>query len=170
MAKGKHEHAKHYSEKEFWKKVKTTAEDAGKTVIESAMTLYYVLQDKDTPFAAKGIILGALGYFILPLDVIPDFLPGGFVDDLAVLGAALSAVAVSVKESHKQAARKKVKEWFKVLKAKSAVGKAKIEEWFKDEEPKPTPGKKAKTKKKAAKKKAAKKKKGKAKSKKKAKS
>jgi uncharacterized membrane protein YkvA (DUF1232 family) len=171
MAKGKDEHAKHYSEKEFWKKVKTTAEDAGKTVIESATTLYYVLQDKDTPLAAKGIILGALGYFILPLDVIPDFLPGGFVDDLAVLGAALSAVAVSVKEGHKQSARKKVKEWFKVLKEKSAEGKAKIEEWFKDDEPKPTPGKKAKpktkTKKKAAKKKAAKKKKGKAKSKKK---
>jgi uncharacterized membrane protein YkvA (DUF1232 family) len=113
-------HAKHYSEKDFWKKVADVAQSAGKTVIESALTLYNVLQDKDTPLAAKGIIIGALGYFILPFDVIPDFLPGGFVDDLAVLGAALSAVAVSVKDSHREAAAEKVKKWFGGKKAKAA--------------------------------------------------
>lgn len=117
---GQNEHAKHYSEKEFWKKVADVAQDAGKSVIASALTLYNVLQDRETPLAAKGIILGALGYFILPFDVIPDFIPGGFVDDLAVLGAALSAVAVSVKDAHKKAAAEKVKEWFAAEKPKTA--------------------------------------------------
>ncbi len=69
-----------------WEKVRRFALKAGKHVIREAMVLYYCLRDPDTPGRAKAIIIGALGYFILPFDCIPDLIPGaGFTDDLAVL-------------------------------------------------------------------------------------
>ena len=61
-----------YSEESFWQKVGKFALVAGKKVIEIALTLYYCLKDPDTPKRAKATITGALGYFIWPLDAIPD--------------------------------------------------------------------------------------------------
>lgn len=55
---------------------------AGRKVIDKVLRLYYALQDKDTPIWAKSIIVGALAYFISPLDAIPDITPVvGYVDD-----------------------------------------------------------------------------------------
>ena len=77
------------------------------------MVLYYTWDDDDTPTWAKATIVGALGYFISPIDAVPDILPVvGYSDDLAVLVGALAAVASSIKASHKKAAKDKVDDLF----------------------------------------------------------
>jgi len=107
------EYSKEYSEESFWEKVKKYALKAGKEVIEKALMLYYCLQDKDTPKWAKGVIVAALGYFIFPMDAIPDFTPVvGYADDLGVLVAAFATVATYIKEEHKQKAKETLKTWF----------------------------------------------------------
>lgn len=69
--------------------------------------------DSDTPVWAKGIIFAALGYFISPVDAIPDITPViGYTDDLGVLVAALAAVASHIKEEHTAKAKETLKQWF----------------------------------------------------------
>ena len=101
-----------YSEKGFWNKVKSVCKAAGKKVIETALVLYYCLIDSDTPMWAKTVIIGALGYFISPIDAIPDFLPGGYTDDIGVLLGALAAIGSSIKGQHWEMAKEQLKEWF----------------------------------------------------------
>ena len=64
-----------YNENSFWNKIKTVFKSAGREVIEKALWLYYAAQDPKVPLAAKTTIYTALAYFILPVDLIPDFLP-----------------------------------------------------------------------------------------------
>ena len=84
---------KHYSEKGLFSKVGKVFRKAGEKVIYHALLLYYVLIDKDTPLHHKAAIIGALGYFIFPIDIVPDFMPiVGFSDDLAAILACIKAV------------------------------------------------------------------------------
>ncbi len=100
--------SKHYSESSFWKKVKGVAHVTGRKVIEPALTGYYTMKDGDTPSWARAAIVGALGYFILPIDAIPDvLLPLGFTDDLVVVAAAVKAVVAHVKPEHRAQARQR---------------------------------------------------------------
>ena len=102
-----------YSKEGFWEKVKRFALTAGKEVIEKALWLYYAAQEKDTPAWAKGVIYGALGYFISPIDAIPDVTPVvGYADDLGVLAAAIATVAVYINDNVKANATKKLRDWF----------------------------------------------------------
>ena len=102
-----------YSDSSFWEKVKTQALRAGKEVIEKALTLYYCLQDRDTPTWAKTVIVGALAYFILPMDAIPDYIVAvGFTDDLGALAAAVATVAAHLKDDHASKAKKMMEKWF----------------------------------------------------------
>ena len=94
-------------------KVKKYAIEAGKEIIEKALILYYCLIDPDTPAWAKTVIIGALGYFIVPLDAIPDFTPVvGYSDDLGALAIAFAIVAAHIKSEHKEMAQEKLKVWF----------------------------------------------------------
>jgi uncharacterized membrane protein YkvA (DUF1232 family) len=103
----------HYSEEEFWNKIARFATKAGRKCIKTALAMYFALQDTDTPAWAKGIILGALGYFILPVDLIPDVLPVvGFTDDIGIMAAALAVVGLHVKPIHKKMADEKIGLWF----------------------------------------------------------
>ena len=103
------DYAKHYTEESFWQKTRKVAALLGRKGLKAAFTLFYCLQDKETPKWAKSVILGALGYLILPLDAIPDFIPGaGFADDLGALVAALSTVAAYIKDEHKRRAVEQV--------------------------------------------------------------
>lgn len=105
--------SKEYKESSFWEKIKTYAIDAGKDVIEKALTLYYCLLDADTPVWAKTVIVSVLGYFIVPVDAIPDLTPVvGFSDDLGALVSALAIVAAHIKPEHKTKAQEKLKDWF----------------------------------------------------------
>ncbi len=102
-----------YSDNDFWDKVKEYAKSAGESVLELALKLYYAAKDEDTPIWAKTTIYGALGYFILPVDLIPDVLPGvGFTDDLSILSAAVITVAVYIKDEHIKEAKDTLKKWF----------------------------------------------------------
>jgi uncharacterized membrane protein YkvA (DUF1232 family) len=77
------------------------------------LVLFYTLQDPETPMWAKTIIVGALGYFISPIDAVPDFIPFvGFADDLAVLVGAIATVGTCISSEHRRKAEAKVSEWF----------------------------------------------------------
>lgn len=104
-----------YDEGSFWEKITRFAKKAGREVIEKALILFYVLQDPETPLWAKTVIVGALGYFISPIDAIPDVVPiVGFTDDLAVLAGAIVTVGTCINAEHKAKAEDKVAEWFGV--------------------------------------------------------
>lgn len=102
-----------YSDSGFWTKLKDFAKKAGLKVVYLALVLYYVAKSANTPASAKGIIYGALGYFILPIDLIPDAIPVvGFTDDLAALTLAIAAVASNITPEIKAQAKAKLTEWF----------------------------------------------------------
>ncbi|MDX8446304.1 YkvA family protein [Mesorhizobium captivum] len=88
----------------FWRTAKKAARQI--PFMDEVVAAYYCAMDKDTPLRAKGILVAALGYFVLPVDFIPDFVLGlGFTDDLAVLTAAITAVSAHITPAHRQAAR-----------------------------------------------------------------
>ncbi|MGE4319555.1 MAG: YkvA family protein [Deferribacterales bacterium] len=104
---------KAYSEESMWKKLKEFAIKAGGSVVYAVLLLYYTMKLKEIPLKIKAVIMGALGYFILPLDVIPDAIPGaGFTDDLGVLVAAIVTVATYIDEEVRNTAKDKLKDWF----------------------------------------------------------
>lgn len=113
----------HYSENNFWSKLSKVAKSAGVKVVYAALLLFYVLKSKDTSGEDRAKIVGALGYFILPLDLIPDWLPAlGFTDDLAALTWALYAVAKNLTPDVKANAKAKLSEWFGELDDKALDG------------------------------------------------
>lgn len=93
----------------FWRTAKKAARHV--PFMEDVVAAYYCALDKETPLRAKGILLAALGYFVLPADTIPDVIFGlGFTDDIAVLTAAITAVRAHLKPAHKIAARQALTE------------------------------------------------------------
>lgn len=88
----------------FWR----TARKAARQVpfMEELVAAYYCALDRGTPMRAKMVLLGALGYFVLPIDAIPDIVLGmGFTDDVAVLTAAIAAVRAHMTPAHRLAAK-----------------------------------------------------------------
>jgi len=68
---------------------------------------YYAALDPATPRKAKGVLMAALAYFVLPTDALPDFIAAlGFTDDATVLATALGIVGTHVQERHRRAARR----------------------------------------------------------------
>ncbi|WP_010096670.1 YkvA family protein [Ornithinibacillus scapharcae] len=107
------QHGKHYSDDKLWKKIGKFAKKAGSSAVYAVLILYYTLQKPEIPVKVKATIVGALGYFILPIDLIPDVAFGaGFIDDLGVLTAALLQVAVHVDDEVKAKAKDKLQSWF----------------------------------------------------------
>jgi uncharacterized membrane protein YkvA (DUF1232 family) len=102
-----------YSEPAFWEKALAFGKSAGADVIEKALWLFYASLSPATPKWAKRVIYGALGYFIFPLDAIPDpALLVGFADDLGVLAAAIATVAMYITDDVKAQAARKMEQWF----------------------------------------------------------
>ena len=93
----------------FWPKL---AKMAGKLPFaEDLLAAYYCAFDRQTPTQVRVILLGALAYFVMPIDVVPDFLPlFGFADDAALLAAALKTVSDAIQPEHRDAARRKLSE------------------------------------------------------------
>ncbi len=107
---------RNFSESKFWDKLAAFAKSAGLKVVASALLLFYVLKSEATPRADKAKIIGALGYFILPVDLIPDFIPvAGFTDDLAALTWGIWSVAKNITPEIKAQTRVKLREWFKEM-------------------------------------------------------
>lgn len=102
-----------YSDDSFWDKVTRFAKRAGREVIEKALWLHYAAQGEQTPTWAKATMYGALAYFILPADMIPDLIPGaGFADDLGAILTALATVAAYVTPEVRAKAAVQVRQWF----------------------------------------------------------
>jgi uncharacterized membrane protein YkvA (DUF1232 family) len=95
----------YYSDESFWNKLKKFSSKIGIEALEKVLTLYYCFQDPETPRKEKTIILGALGYFIMPFDAIPDLLPGGWTDDLGILAFAIAKVTRSINQQHIEKAK-----------------------------------------------------------------
>lgn len=88
----------------FWRKLKQTVTYL--PFAETFLAAFYAAIDPKTPASAKAVLLGALGYFIVPLDIVPDLLGAfGYGDDLAVILAAIKAVESSIREEHHEKAR-----------------------------------------------------------------
>lgn len=102
----------YYSDNRFWKKVERVAKKVGATVLLPVFTLYYMLQDDKVSLQHKAYIVGALGYFILPIDLIPDgILPIiGFTDDIAVMTLVLKLVKDGITPEIKARANARVAE------------------------------------------------------------
>jgi uncharacterized membrane protein YkvA (DUF1232 family) len=102
-----------YSETKLFKKILKIAKSVGIRIVYTALVLFYTLQKPTTPVWAKSMIIGALGYFILPLDFIPDFIPFiGYTDDFSALAGALVAVAMYVDDEVKMKSKEKLNVWF----------------------------------------------------------
>ena len=110
MIEGKEQH---YSNEGFLNKFKQVGSKLGLKGAEAAATLYVAMKSPDMPRSSKLIIAGALGYFILPIDVVADLLPMvGLSDDLVVMTMALTKVFMSITDDMKEEARQLVAEKF----------------------------------------------------------
>jgi uncharacterized membrane protein YkvA (DUF1232 family) len=97
----------------FWRKLRGMVAIAGRKTLFSSLVLFNCLKDRDTPAWARGVIVGALGYLILPTDLIPDMLPGaGYGDDWSTIVVALGTVAAYIKETHKLRAKEQLDKLF----------------------------------------------------------
>lgn len=106
-------YSENYSEESFWDKITSTVKKAGAGLIYKALQLFYATQNPNCPIAVKTAIFGALGYFILPLDLIPDFIPGvGFGDDLAAITAAIAMAHLYIDENVIMKAKNQMQELF----------------------------------------------------------
>ena len=89
----------------FWRKARRFA--ARLPFAEDLLAAWYCAFDRDTPMQVKAALVGALAYFVLPLDVMPDVMPLlGFADDAAILATALRLVASHLRPEHREAARR----------------------------------------------------------------
>jgi len=88
----------------FWQKARATLGRVPFT--EEAVAAFHCATDSATPLAIRATLLGALAYFVLPFDAVPDFLAGlGYTDDAAVLIAAFTAAKTHITEAHRARAR-----------------------------------------------------------------
>ena len=105
--------AKYFTEGAFWQKVKDFAGKIGRGTLTKALELYNVAMSKDTPLWAKAVALGSLGYFILPLDAVPDIIPvAGWADDAAASATAATVLLKNITPAIKDTALAQVAKWF----------------------------------------------------------
>ena len=106
-------YANKFSQKDFVEKISCIAKRAGAKLVYAALLLFYTLQSDKISTKDKAIIVGALGYMISPIDVIPDAIPiAGLTDDLAVLIYVLKKIWVDVDPEVKERAKEKLNKWF----------------------------------------------------------
>ena len=90
-------------QKGFWPKIRRTA--ARIPFAGQALSVWFAARDPETPLAAKGLMLGGLAYFVLPIDAIPDIFAGiGFTDDAAVIAALIATLGANIRSRHKKQA------------------------------------------------------------------
>ena len=102
-----------FTQKDFVEKISRIAKRAGSKLVYAALILYYTLQSDKVSKADKAVIIGALGYMISPLDVIPDAIPiAGLTDDLAVLLFVLKKVWTGIDPEIIAKAKERLSKWF----------------------------------------------------------
>lgn len=103
----------HLVRRGFWTKLKRFA--ANIPFAEDLLAAYYCAFDRQTPTQVRAVLLGALAYFVLPFDAVPDVLPLlGFSDDAAILATAMKLVIDHIRPEHREAARQTLDEMVRV--------------------------------------------------------
>ena len=103
-----------FSNSKFVEKIQRVAKRAGAKLVYVALILFYTLQSDKVSLKDKAMIVGALGYLISPLDVVPDAIPiAGLGDDLVVLLYVLHKIWGEVSEDVKDKAKAKLATWFR---------------------------------------------------------
>ena len=98
-----------YSESGLWDKIRKNIAKIGVKVIYQALLLYYVAQSPNCPAKIKAGIIGALGYLISPIDLIPDIMPGiGYADDAAAIATAVALAQIYITDEIKEQAKAKI--------------------------------------------------------------
>ncbi|MBF1705459.1 MAG: DUF1232 domain-containing protein [Selenomonas sp.] len=98
-----------YSESGLWDKIRKNIAKIGVKVIYQALLLYYVAQSPNCPSKIKAGIIGALGYLISPIDLIPDIMPGiGYADDAAAIATAVALAQIYITDEIKAQAKAKI--------------------------------------------------------------
>ncbi len=106
--KGADEQLKVPDEKTFWRKMTKSIQKAGEDLAVMGIKSWLAMTDSNTSVRHKAILGGALAYFVLPTDMVPDFLAGiGFTDDLAVLTLAVNSAGNAITPEHEKQAREK---------------------------------------------------------------
>lgn len=96
-------------ERRFWRKLRRVV--AKVPFVEDLLAAYFCAVDRNTPTYVRGVLLGAVAYFVLPADVIPDLLaPLGFTDDASVIAAAIAAVGSHLQPRHRDRARRSLQQ------------------------------------------------------------
>ncbi|MBL0948172.1 YkvA family protein [Brevundimonas sp.] len=91
-------------ERRFWPRLRRNL--ARIPFADQLLSVYFAARDPETPTRAKGMMLAALAYFVLPADAIPDVLVGiGFTDDAAVIAAVIAILSAHIRSRHREAAR-----------------------------------------------------------------
>jgi uncharacterized membrane protein YkvA (DUF1232 family) len=91
-------------ERDFWQKLKVVARKI--PFIDDLVAVYYCAMDPKTPTQVKLVLFGALAYFVVPFDIVPDFMAFvGFADDAAALYAAIRIVLPHIKPEHRASAK-----------------------------------------------------------------
>lgn len=104
---------KKFSEVKLWRKLGKYGRQLGIKSVYTVLLLFYAFRRKDTPNWAKRIILGVLGYLIMPIDAIPDLSPIiGYTDDLGMLSFGLVTIAAYINDEVREQAKKRLKDWF----------------------------------------------------------
>ena len=107
------DYEQHYNENSFWNKVMSMAKKAGIKLIYLALLLYYYLNSSHVSTTDKAIVYGALGYFIFPFDIIPDYIPFiGYTDDLSILIYAYKKVKSKIDDDIRGKAKNKLNSFF----------------------------------------------------------
>jgi uncharacterized membrane protein YkvA (DUF1232 family) len=105
--------ASEYSGGRFWAKLAAFGRAAGRELVEKALWLYYAAERPDTPQWARATVYGALAYFILPADAVPDLLPAaGYTDDLAVIAFAVATLGACIDSGVRERTAKTLARWF----------------------------------------------------------
>lgn len=101
-----------YNPLSLFTKIKDFAAKAGIKVIYVVLILYYATFDKQLPLKERMMVAAALGYFIIPLDLLPDSLPVGFADDAAALTYILKHIWHNLSPETFEKAKNRLREWF----------------------------------------------------------
>ena len=106
-------YGKNYSEDGFFKKITGSVKKAGLGLIYKALQLFYVAQNPNVPMKIRAAIIAPLGYFISPIDLIPDITPLiGFTDDAAVIAGAMAIAHLYINDEIKNKAKETIRKIF----------------------------------------------------------
>ena len=105
--------AKNYSERGLFDKITDSVKSAGLALIYKALQLFYVAKNPNVPMKIRAAIIAPLGYFISPIDFIPDITPLiGFTDDAGIIAVAMVIAHAYIDEDVKRSAKEKIRSLF----------------------------------------------------------